>query len=408
MPLKVTGKVSNEYARRLFLYLHGLCDSPRTRLTQESLYELIERLGFVQVDSIRTVERAHHLTLFTRNDHYQPHLLHTLVEDDRHLFENWTHDASIIPTRWYAYWHHRFASERERFYRSSAWQNRLGTDAPSVLERVRQHVQTNGPVMARDLTETREPGVGTWWGWGPSKTALEYLWRTGELAICHRRNFQKVYNLTEHVIPAAHRAHEPSRQEYIDWACRTALQRLGIATPGELAAFWAAITPAEAKAWCEQQAGETVRTVEVEAADGSKPRQAYARHDITELLGGLPSPPSRVRFLSPFDPVIRDRNRARRLFNFDYRFEAFVPAPQRQYGYYVLPMLEGERFIGRIDLKCVRQHRTLTVKGLWLEPGIRRTKTRERSIQAEVERYRAFVGADTIRITPHPADESAP
>jgi uncharacterized protein YcaQ len=408
MPQPLPRKVSNEQARRLFLYLHGLCDSPRTRLTPAALYELIERLGFVQVDSIRTVERAHHLTLFTRNERYRPDLLHTLVENDRHLFENWTHDAAIIPTRWYAYWHHRFASERERFLRTPAWQRRLGSDASDVLERVRRHVRSNGPVMARDLTETREPGVGVWWGWGPSKTALEYLWRTGELAICHRRNFQKVYNLTEHVIPAEYRIYEPSRPEYVDWACRTALQRLGIATPGELAAFWAAITPAEAKAWCEQQSGKTVRVVAVEAADGSKPRQAYARHDITTLLHGLPAPPARVRFLSPFDPVIRDRNRTRRLFNFDYRFEAFVPAPQRQYGYYVLPMLEGDRFIGRIDLKCVRQQRTLEVKGLWLEPGVRRTKRRERLIRAELERYRVFVDADTIHPTDAPEEFTAP
>jgi uncharacterized protein YcaQ len=103
-----------------------------------------------------------------------------------------------------------------------------------------------------------------------------------------------------------------------------------------------------------------------------------------------------VRFLSPFDPVIRDRKRALRLFNFDYRFEAFVPAPQRQYGYYVLPILERDRFIGRIDLKCDRRAKTLVVNRLWFEPGIRQSKTRHAQIATELERYRVFVGAATV------------
>jgi uncharacterized protein YcaQ len=119
-----------------------------------------------------------------------------------------------------------------------------------------------------------------------------------------------------------------------------------------------------------------------------------ARSDIAELLRGMPAPPSRVRFLSPFDPVIRDRQRALRLFNFDYRFEAFVPAPLRRYGYYVLPILEQDRFIGRIDLKCDRQASSLIVNGLWLEPGVRRSPGRRQRIVDELERYQTFVGAE--------------
>ncbi len=142
--------------------------------------------------------------------------------------------------------------------------------------------------------------------------------------------------------------------------------------------------------------GKTIREVLVESADGSAPRPSYARHDIDGLLQELPVPTSRVRFLSPFDPVIRDRKRALRLFNFDYRFEAFVPAPQRQYGYYVLPILERDRFIGRIDLKCDRKTKTLFVYGLWLEPGVRPSHGRRDQIAKELERYRRFVGADTI------------
>jgi uncharacterized protein len=390
-------RITNIQARRLLLYLQGLSEVPNKRLMRQDLYDLIVRMGFVQVDSIRTVERAHHLTLMSRNIHYRTDMLQALLEDEGLLFENWTHDAAIIPTQWYPYWQPRFERVRQRIDLSKHWTGRLGADAQQVLDRVRQRVRDHGPVMARELTETRAPGVGVWWGWGPSKTALEYLWRTGEFAICGRVNFQKVYDLSERVIPEAYHRQIPGEIDYIDWACQAALDRLGCATPSELAAFWGSFKLADARAWCQRHLGKTIREVLVESADGSAPRQAYARHDIDALIRDLPAPTPRIRFLSPFDPVLRDRARTLRLFNFDYRFEAFVPAPQRQYGYYVLPMLERDRLIGRIDLKCDRKTKTLLVNGRWFEPGIRQTKTRSDQIDKELERYRVFVGADSIR-----------
>lgn len=389
-------RISNAQARNVFLYLQGLADAPNRRLTRSDLYGLIERMGFVQLDSIRTVERAHHLTLFSRNTRYQPEMLQALQEEDQLLFENWTHDASIIPMQWFPYWRPRFEEVRHRFATRVSWRNRLGADGHEVIERVRQHVHDNGPVMARHLTDDRKPGVGTWWGWGPSKTALEYLWRTGELVICRRINFQKVYDLAERVIPEHVLAEVPTQEAYIEWACSTALERLGCATPSELAAFWGDVPLAAARAWCAQHVGRDIVDVEVESADGSAPRPAVARRDIAELLTNIPAAPSRVRFLCPFDPVIRDRKRALRLFNFDYRIEVFVPAPQRKYGYYVLPILERDRFIGRIDLKCDRKASTLLVKGLWFEPGVRKSKKRDQQIADELERYRVFVGVDQV------------
>lgn len=388
--------ISNLEARHLLLYLQGLCDAPNRRFQSAELYDLIERMGFVQIDSIRTIERAHHLTLLSRNDRYQPRMLQGLLEGERRLFENWTHDASIVPMIWYPYWQPRFVQMRERFAQRQSWHRRLGDSWPAVLDRVRQVVRERGPVMSRDFHDDRGPGVGEWWKWGPSKTALEYLWRTGELVICQRINFQKVYDLAERVIPASVLAQVTSEQDYIEWACTTALDRLGCATPAELAAFWDQVGLADVKAWCEREVGKTIRDVLVESADGSAPRKAYARSDIAELIQRLPEAPVRVRFLSPFDPVLRDRKRALRLFNFNYRFEAFVPARQRQYGYYVLPILERDQMIGRIDLKCERQARTLWVRGLWLEPGVKLTKTRRRRITQELERLAAFVEVETI------------
>jgi uncharacterized protein len=181
----------------------------------------------------------------------------------------------------------------------------------------------------------------------------------------------------------------------VDWACGSALERLGAATPREIAGFWAAVSAAEAQAWCKRHLGHDTVQVMVECADGSPPRPMWARADVVERLKDLP-PPQRLRFLSPFDPLIRDRLRTYRLFNFDYRIEVFVPAAQRRYGYYVLPMLHGERFLGRIDMKYQRQAGILLVHGLWLEPGQRLTKSRQRDLDNALERLRQFLGADSV------------
>ncbi len=181
-----------------------------------------------------------------------------------------------------------------------------------------------------------------------------------------------------------------------DWACRSALERSGFATPREIAGFWAAVSTAEAQACCKRHLEHEVGQVTVELADGSQPRPMLARGDLAELIKDLPTPPQRLRFLSPFDPLIRDRFRTRRMFNFDYRIQVCVPATQRRYGYDVFPMLPGDRFLGRIDMKHRRQAGTLLVTGLWLEPGQRLTSGRPHDLDMALERLRQLIGADAV------------
>jgi uncharacterized protein len=386
--------ISNHQARRLLLYVHGLSLARQKHLTSTGLLELIEHLGYVQVDSINTIERAHHLILFTRHPAYRQDQLAHLVEHERALFENWTHDAAVIPIRFYPYWKPRFAREQERLRRAWSQRRRIGFE--TQIEAVLSHIHANGPVMARDLgTEQRKRTQG-WWDWHPSKIALEYLWRCGALAIARRDGFQKVYDLAERVIPTTFLGSELSKEAVVDWACRGALDRLGVATPREIAEFWKAISSAEAQAWCKQNIGHGVVQVTVECADGLPSRPMFARGDVVDLIKDILPPPRRLRFLTPFDPLTRDRNRAYRIFNFYYRIEVFVPAARRQHGYYVLPMLEGDRFIGRIDLKHRRQDRTLLVRGLWLEPGQRLTIRRQHDLDLALDRLRQFIGADVV------------
>ncbi len=395
--------ISNRAARRLLLASQGLADDPTRRLDDARLLDLIERMGFVQVDSIKTVERAHHHILFSRNQTYRREQLDRLIHPGAALFENWTHDAAIIPTRFYPFWRHRFARDRDRL--AERWRKWRREDFEDYLAQVRRRIGREGPLMARDFGKARKKKGDGWWDWHPEKTALEYLWRTGALAVARREGFQKVYDLPERVIPKQHRGRPPSHAAFVDWKCRGALARLGVATPGEMAAFWGALNPAEAGAWCEAQLGRAVIPVLVEPADGGKPRAAFADPGVLDRLDELPAPPPRIRALNPFDPAIRDRKRLERLFGFRYRIEVFVPAAKRQYGYYVFPLLEGDRFIGRIDMthdsrNGSRDGGCLKVTGLWLEPKIAMTQGREHKLRAELRRIQKFVGAATLDAAP--------
>jgi uncharacterized protein len=386
--------LSNTLARRIFMDRQGLIASPTEKQSKQDLQHLIEQLGFVQLDSIATVERAHHMTLFARNQTYQRAHLASLIENDRTLFENWTHDASMIPTKFYPHWQRRFQRDGEAL--RARWQKWRREGFEDMLDEVLAHVAKDGPVMSRSFKQEEKKGSDGWWDWHPSKTALEYLWRTGQLAVTRREAFQKVYDLTERVIPAEHRKQIPTDKSLIDWCCHSALKRLGFATPGELAAFWGILTAAEAQAWASSSKGQSFPRAIVEAADQSKPRQVLVDPEVLDTVEADLRPPPRLRVISPFDPVIRDRKRLKRLFNFDYRIEVFVPEAKREFGYYVFPLLEGDRFVGRIDMKRDLKSKTLNITGLWWEPNIRKSKQRLAKLDAELARLARFVGCQTL------------
>jgi uncharacterized protein YcaQ len=386
--------LSNPLARRLFLHRHDLGQQPTGTGKGADLLGVIERLGFVQIDSIRTVARAHDLILLSRRQNYRPPALKNLLEKDRTLFEHWTHDASIIPSPLFPQWQHRFDRDAQRL--KLGWKRWFRGGYVEQFETILTRIRESGPVTCSDVGQGEARGKGGWWDWHPSKTALEWLWRTGELSITGRENFQKIYDLTERVIPEAHRAPAPDAAAHIDWACTAALDRLGFATANELSAFWAAISIAEARAWC-QTALRARRIIEiaVECSDGSL-RPSYAWPGVIAAAQDLPPAPPRIRILSPFDPALRDRARAERLFGFFYRIEVFVPAAKRQYGYYVFPVLEGEQLIGRIDTKAFRNEGALRVQGFWPEHGVAMGKGRMARLEEALQRLADFAECDRV------------
>lgn len=382
--------ISNAKARALILSGNGLCEAENVR-GPDAAARWIAKLGYVQIDTIRIIERAHHHILFSRHNTYRPKHLERLQAKAPVLFEHWTHDASLIPLEHYPHWHHRFAHTKKQL---SAWKENFGD--MRVIKTVRAHIEEHGASKARDFAHLGGR-TGPWWGWGPAKAALEFLWRSGELAVLRRDGFEKIYDLAARAVPEHLRATKPSRAETQDWACREALKRLGAATPKMLADFWGHASILDATRWIENErkAGRLIDVV-LEGAQDKRDIAAVARPDIESMLATLPAAPSRLRALSPFDPVLRDRSRSERIFGFNYRIEIFVPEPKRKFGYYVFPLLEGDRFVGRIDMKADRDRDRLAVKALWLEPGLSLSKARQAKLERELERQARLAGVRDI------------
>ncbi|MCF6433039.1 crosslink repair DNA glycosylase YcaQ family protein [Leisingera sp. MMG026] len=388
-------RLDNQSARRLFLDRHALLEQPAGPAKGADLLALIQRLGFVQLDSINTVARAHDVILYSRRPGYRAKHLKQLYERDRGLFEHWTHDAAMIPMVFYPHWHLRF--QRDTGLLRKRWRNWRRDGFEAQFETVLNHVRDHGPVSSSDLGKDEKKSSGGWWDWHPSKTALEYLWRSGALTVVGREGFQKRYDLTERVIEEHLR---PSTScdatATINWLCSAAMDRLGFATSGELASFWDTASPAEAKVWCAEQLRQgELEEIEILQADG-KLRKVFARPGTVEAGAELGPAPGRMRVLSPFDPALRDRKRAERLFGFHYRIEVFTPAPKRRYGYYVFPLLEGTRLVGRIDMKADRDAGVLRVTAVWPERDVKWSLPRTKRLEAELDRVARFTGLSKV------------
>ena len=389
---EVVPVLSNATARRVFLQKHLLTDTPSGAGKGSDLANLIGDLGFVQLDSVNTFARAHDMILWSRRQQYRPQALDLLLKRDRKLFENWTHDAATVPIEFFPKWRLRFERSARRLEDHYS-KNRRG-DFWEKTDEVLRHISDNGACGTADVGQDEKKSSGGWWDWHPSKTALEYLWHAGELSVTRREGFRKIYDLTERVIPSEHLNAFVSDEDAIDWHCDEALDRLGFATSGEIAAFWDTVTPQEAKEWCQRGlvTGALIE-VDLECVDGSL-RRSFARPNLLDLP--VPDVSKRVRILSPFDPALRDRKRAERLFGFHYRIEIFVPAAKRQYGYYVFPVMEGDQLIGRIDMKADRKAKRLDVTGFWPEPKVRMGAGRQKRLMAELDRAARFGGCDAV------------
>lgn len=370
----------------MWLHAQGLGGTPTGAL---DLPKLIHDLGFVQLDSIQVVARAHHHILWSRNQNYREPMLDRLLGKDRAIFEHFTHDASVLPMEFLPMWRRQFRRMQAKLDKQG-WLKNL----PDASERakIKERIAREGALSTKAF-DTKIEGPKAMWSRPPHKRALDYMWFSGDLATCHRRNFTKFYNLPERVFSDHLREVDMADEDQVTWLCDAALDRMAFGAPGDVQRFWDATERSEVQTWCD--ARTDIVPVQIEASSGDW-IDAIAVPDIEARLARLTPATSRLRILNPFDPVIRDRNRLSRLFGFDYRVEMFVPEAKRIWGYYVFPILEGDRFVGRIDLKADRKASTLTVKNLWHEPGVRWTFKRQDKLDAELTRLARFVGVERI------------
>lgn len=374
--------ISNRDARGLWLWTNGLANTPTGAF---DLITLIKRLGFVQIDTIRNVTRAHHHILWSRNQNYREKMLWRELHETRALFEHFTHDASLIPMDFYPSWRRRYRQMGEKVMANKWYRSGL---TASEVQAIKTRIEKEGPLSTHSF-DTKIKGKKAMWARPPHKKVLDQMWYAGELATSKRENFVKFYDLAERVFPAKLQAIEHSDAAQIDYLCAGALDRLTFGSVGDIQRFWDAVNAREARAWVENQTD--LVPVEIEGADKTSVL-AFAPSDIEQRLANVPEPSSRMRIINPFDPAIRDRNRLERLFGFEYRNEMFVPKDKRIWGYYVYPLLEGARFVGRIEIKADRAKGEMRVTGFWPEAGVKWSQNRRGKLRAELDRFARFVG----------------
>lgn len=378
--------IKNRDARRLWLQSQALSKTPTGPL---DLLQIIKDLGFVQLDSIRNVTRAHHHILWSRNQNYREPMLWKLLKEDRVLFEHFTHDASLLPVVFYPMWRRQFLRLQKKF--TGYWY--VDTDPhEDSHQAIKDRIDREGPLSTRAF-DTKIKGEKAMWKRPPHKKALDYMWYSGELTTSHRENFIKFYDLTQRVIPPDLFNQNLSDTEQIEWLCQAALDRMGFGTTRDIQKFWDAVDLPDVKAWVENST--SIVPIDIQSHDG-KWTESYAPADIETRLANLTPPTSRLRIINPFDPVIRDRTRLKRLFGMKYKIEIFVPAAKRVYGYYVYPMLEGDKFIGRIELKADRKKNVLRVHQIWLEATTNWTPARAEKLNSELARMARFIGVSEI------------
>lgn len=376
-------EISNRTARKLWLWQHGLASSPSGPV---DVLAMIKHLGFLQIDTIRNVTRAHHHILWNRNRNYREKQLWPLLKQ-RHIFEHFTHDASLIPSDVLPMWRRQFQRLGQKAAQSEWYQSGLGQDE---IRRIRDRIAQEGALSTHAFetkVERREM-----WARPPHKKALDQMWYAGDLATCHRKNFVKFYDLGERVFSKDWR-NGPEDEEAVDWLCDRALDRLALATCGEVQRFWEAIESQEVRGWLSRRSLVPLR---IQSADGTW-RDAWGAPDIEDRLTTSQHISSHLRLLNPFDPAIRDRVRLGRLFGFEYRNEMFVPKEKRLWGYYVYPLLEGDRFVGRIELKADRASGWMQVSGFWPEPKVKWTVQRQDKLARELRRFARLAGITDVR-----------
>lgn len=353
--------VSSAQARRIALAAQGF---GRARVPEPGIRQLnllVERLGLLQIDSVNVFERSHYLPVFARLGAYDKADLDRLTFGAKARYtETWAHVASIIPQGTWPLWRWRMEATRARQENNpDSWihANR------AMLEWLKKELAAKGPLPASKIEHDANKRKGTWWEWSDVKLGLEYLFFWGDVVSAGRNNFERIYALPQQVLPAELLDVQVSKHDAVRQLLSWAARAHGIGTLGDIADYYRIDKPT-AKPILDElvEEGELVPAAVPGWERNGKPQPVYLHKEAR-----VPRRVEAAALLSPFDPVVWERDRALRLFDFHYRIEIYTPAPKRVYGYYTLPVLVDDRIVGRIDLKNDRQRRVLMVQSAWSE-----------------------------------------
>jgi uncharacterized protein YcaQ len=370
-------------ARKLALYKQGLLQ-PGFAKEKKGALAVIEHLGYVQIDTLSVVARAHHHTLWSRLPDYREKFLNELLEKDKQVFEYWSHAASYLPMKDY-----RFSLPLKKAYAEgkSHW---FGQDK-DIMKYVFDRIKAEGALQSKDFEHKRETTAG-WYEWKPAKRALEQLFMQGKLMVARRQGFQKVYDLTERVLPSDVDLTFPSQEEYAGHLILKAVQAHGVIHESEIAYLRSRLKEPVKKALKNLLEKGSLTEVSIESLDKMKFITTNEFLEITKKikLNDL------VHFLSPFDNTVIQRKRLSNFFNFDYLIECYVPEGKRKYGYFTLPVLYRDKFVGRFDPKADRAKGIFYVKSLHFEKDFKPDEKFKELFSEKLKEFALFNGCREI------------
>jgi uncharacterized protein YcaQ len=386
--------LSKAQARRIALAAQGFLDPPHNPPTMRTFGRTLGRTGVLQVDSVNVLQRAHFMPLYSRMGPYDVDLVRRATEGrPRRLVEYWAHVQALMPVELWPVMRHRMARYRDGRHK---WWGTVVTDG--LMKSLLAEIAERGASTARDLDDGLPRQKENWgWNWSTTRKALDYMYMVGDVAIAGRNSqFEIRYDLPERVIPREHlEASTPSEPEAVKELVRRAARSHGVATLRDLADYYRLRSvPGQGQTGAASAVDELVEEGELVPVtiEGIK-RPAYLHRDARI--------PRRVRaraLLSPFDPVVWERERTESLFDFFYRIEIYTPVEKRVHGYYVLPFLLGDRIVGRVDLKADRKTGLLLVKAAYAEPGAPADTAEE--LAAELRRLAGWLGLHTVVVEP--------
>lgn len=377
----MTLSLSIHDARKISLASQKLCNRSSFGKGQSAALKAIEHLGYVQIDTLSVVVRAHLHTLWNRVAGFQPEQLDQLQEQGK-VFEHWAHALAILPMRDFRF---SLPMMQKIADGDTHWFPKDRKQTQKVLQRIREE----GPLTAKDFKDRKSSDA--MWARSPSKRALEQLFMEGELMIPRRVNFHKVYDLRERVLPDEVNTSMPSADELCRHLVSSYLRAHGIAQIREMFYLRKGLGSQMIKTVGDMLEQGLIEQLEVAG------RVYYCETDTLVALEN-PMPRPGIRIVSPFDNVAIQRRRLTELFNFDYQIECYVPKAKRLYGYFCLPVLKGNRFVARLDAKAARKEGVFHVLHLHLEQSVKNTEGFLAQLQVELKKFANFDGCEKINV----------